>query len=70
MKWVQRPIMKPLKEEDESKYSCYTKTGRKEPTGLTQWINQEYGNKNSNWTRECDCIIRSQLNRSGKFELT
>ena len=31
MKWVQRPIMKPLKKENESKYSCYTKTRRKEP---------------------------------------
>ncbi|KAJ6816941.1 photosystem II protein D2 [Iris pallida] len=29
MKWVQHPIMKPLKEEDKSKYSCYTKTGTK-----------------------------------------
>jgi hypothetical protein len=26
MKWVQCPLVKSLKEEDESKYSCYVKT--------------------------------------------
>ncbi|KAK8966083.1 hypothetical protein KSP40_PGU010202 [Platanthera guangdongensis] len=61
--------MKPLKEKDKSKYSYYAKTGCKEPTRLTQWINKEYVNKNSNWSRKCNCIIRSQLNRSSKFEL-
>jgi len=38
MKWVPRPIMKPKKKEDESKSCCYTKTRRKEPTGLIEWI--------------------------------
>jgi hypothetical protein len=47
MKWVQRPIMKSLEEKDEPKYSCYAKTRRKEPTRLSQWINKEYRNKNS-----------------------
>ena len=35
MKWVQRPITKPLAKEHESKYSYYTKTRHGEPTRLT-----------------------------------
>ena len=37
--------MKPLKEEDESIYSFYNKTGRKELTNLTQWLNQNIEKK-------------------------
>jgi len=34
MKLVQRPILKAVEEEDESKYSCYAKTGCKEAKAL------------------------------------
>nr|YP_001152197.1 ORF70c [Pinus koraiensis]ABP35440.1 ORF70c [Pinus koraiensis] len=70
MKWIQGPIMKTLKEEDKTENSCYTKTRCEKPTGLAQWIDQKYRNKDSNWSRECNCIIRSQLYRSSKFKLT
>jgi len=47
--------MKSLEEKDKSKYSCYAKTRRKEPTRLSQWINKEYGNKN------CDRTVDNSL---------
>jgi hypothetical protein len=48
MKWIQGPIMKTLKEEDKPENNCYTKTRCEKPTGLAQWIDKKYRNKDNN----------------------
>jgi len=70
MEWIQGPTMKTLKEKDKLKNNYYTKTRCEEPTGMDQWIDKKYRNKDINWSRECNCIIKSHLHRSSKFKLT
>jgi hypothetical protein len=47
-----------LERKYESENDCYTEAGCKKPTRLTERTNQKYINKNSNWNRKSDCIIR------------
>jgi len=47
-----------LEKKYESENDCYTEAGRKKLTKLTERTNQKYRNKNGNWNRKRNCIIR------------
>jgi len=59
MEGIERPVMKALEEEKEAEYRRDTETRRKEPTRLSEWIDEENRDKNSNRPRERNSIVRT-----------
>ena len=51
--------MKALEEEKEAEYRRDTERRRKEPTGLSERVDEKNANKNSNGTRERNRIVGS-----------
>jgi hypothetical protein len=69
MEGVEGPVVETLKKQKEPEDCCHSKGGSKKPTGLTQWIHQEYRNEYGNRTRECDCVIGSDAYKTGNLKL-
>ena len=59
MEGIERPVMKALEEEKEAEYRRDTETRRKEPRGLSEWIDEKNRDKNSNRPRERNSIVRT-----------
>ena len=59
MEGIERPVMKTLEEEKEAENRRDTERRRKEPTGLSERVDEKNANKNSNGTRERNRIVGS-----------
>ena len=51
--WIERPVVEPLEEEDESEDSCDAERRCEEPPSLAQRVNEEDRNEDGYWRREC-----------------
>jgi hypothetical protein len=69
MEGVKRPVMESLKEQQESKDCCHPKGRSEKPTGLTQWVDKEDADKNSNRTRERNSIVGTDTDETCQFKL-
>ena len=69
-KGIERPVMKALEEEKEAENRRDTETRRKEPTRLSEWIDEENRDKNSNRPRERNSIVRTDSYETSKFKLS
>jgi hypothetical protein len=69
MEGVECPVMETLKKQKEPEDCCHSKGGSEEPTGLTQWVHQEYRNEYGNRTRESNSIVRTNAYKTGNLKL-
>jgi hypothetical protein len=59
-----------LDEQNESEDGCHAKARRKEPTRLTQGVQQEDAHEHGDRTGECQSVIRTNADQTSDFELT
>jgi hypothetical protein len=62
--------MESLQEEEESEDCRYSEGGCEEPTALTEGIDKENANEDSNRTRESNSIVGTDTNQASKFKLS
>ena len=70
MEGIERPVMKALEEEKEAENRRDTETRRKEPTGLSERIDEKNRHKDSNGTRKRNGIVGSDSNETCEFKLS
>ena len=56
VEWVQRPIVEALEEEDEAEDRRHSKGRSKEPSRLSQWVNEEHGHEYGNWAEKAKAL--------------